>query len=93
MNIDKELHRRFKEIVGQSRKAGENYVSSLWKRLERNFAQAFCPKSLLIKNAPVGVCKSCGTRYYSANVLKNIEMIAQGQRKAEPEVSMAVYLL
>ena len=50
-------------------------------------------KYVLIENVPAGVCKSCGTRYYSANVLKNIEMITQGRRKAEREVSMAVYSL
>ena len=50
-------------------------------------------KYVLIENVPAGVCKGCGTRYYSANVLKNIEMIAQGRRKVEREVSMAVYSL
>ena len=50
-------------------------------------------KYVLIKNVPVGVCKGCGTRYYTANVLKNIEMITQGRRKAEREISMAVYSL
>jgi len=48
---------------------------------------------VLIKDVPAGVCKSCGTRYYSANVLKNIEMIIQGRRKAEREIPMAVYSL
>lgn len=48
---------------------------------------------VLIKDVPVGVCKSCGTRYYSANVLENIEMIIQGRRKAEREIPMAVYSL
>jgi YgiT-type zinc finger domain-containing protein len=50
-------------------------------------------KYILIKNVPVGACKGCGTRYYTANVLKNIEMITQGRRKAEREVPMAVYSL
>lgn len=50
-------------------------------------------KYVLIKNVPVGVCKGCETRYYSANVLKNIETITQGRRKAEREIPMAVYSL
>jgi len=48
---------------------------------------------VLIKNVSAGVCKGCGIRYYTANVLKNIEMITQGRRKAEREVPMAVYSL
>jgi YgiT-type zinc finger domain-containing protein len=27
-------------------------------------------KRVLFENVPAGVCKTCGTRYYSANVLK-----------------------
>ena len=50
-------------------------------------------KYVLIKNVPVGVCKGCGTRYYSANILKNIEMITLGQRKAKSQIPMAVYSL
>jgi len=48
---------------------------------------------VLIKNVPVGVCKKCGTRYYAANVLKTIESSICGRRKAESEISMAVYSL
>ena len=50
-------------------------------------------KYVLIKNVPVGVCRGCGTRYYSANVLKNIDMIIQGRWKAEQEIPMEVYSL
>ncbi len=50
-------------------------------------------KYILIQNVSVGVCKGCGIRYYSANVLKNIEMIIQGRRKAERKISMIVYSL
>ena len=50
-------------------------------------------KYILIENVPVGVCKGCGTRYYAANVLKNIEMTIQGRRKAEREITMEVYSL
>ncbi|MGR3320110.1 MAG: YgiT-type zinc finger protein [Candidatus Anammoxibacter sp.] len=50
-------------------------------------------KYVLIKKAPVGVCKECGTRYYAANVLKTIESIVHGRRKPEKEIPMSVYSL
>lgn len=49
-------------------------------------------KYVLIKNVPVGVCKECGMRYYSANVLKTIEESIK-RRKAEKKISMSVYSL
>lgn len=49
-------------------------------------------KYALIKNVPAGVCKECGTRYYSANILKTIETSIKRQ-KAEKEIPMAVYSL
>lgn len=49
-------------------------------------------KYVLIKNVPAGVCKECGTRYYTANVLKTLEASIR-KRKAEKEVPMAVYSL
>ena len=39
-------------------------------------------KYVLIKNVPVGVCRKCGMRYYTANVLKTIEESIK-RRKAE----------
>jgi len=48
---------------------------------------------ILIRNVPVGVCAECGTRYYAANVLKNIEEVARGRRQVEREIPMAVYSL
>lgn len=50
-------------------------------------------KYILIRGVPVGVCTECGTRYYAANVLKNIEEVARGRRQAEQEISMTVYSL
>lgn len=50
-------------------------------------------KYILIKNVSVGACKECGTRYYSANVLKGIDAIVRKRKKAEKEISMAVYSL
>jgi len=48
---------------------------------------------ILIKNVPAGVCKKCGVRYYTANVLKTIESSVCGRRKAESEIPMTVYSL
>jgi YgiT-type zinc finger domain-containing protein len=48
---------------------------------------------VLIKNVPVGVCKECGTRYFTANVLKIIEATIRGRRKAKREICMPVYSL
>jgi hypothetical protein len=47
----------------------------------------------LIKKVPVGVCKKCGTRYYTANVLKTIESTVSSRRKPEKKIPMAVYSL
>lgn len=50
-------------------------------------------KYILIENVPAGVCKECGTRYYTANVLKTVEATIRGRRQAEREVPLAVYSL
>ena len=50
-------------------------------------------KYVLIENVPTGVCTECGTRYYSANVLKTIEETVSGRRKATREVRVPVYSL
>jgi YgiT-type zinc finger domain-containing protein len=48
---------------------------------------------VLLEDVPAGVCTQCGTRYYSANVLKTIEESIHGRRKAEREVLVPVYSL
>jgi YgiT-type zinc finger domain-containing protein len=48
-------------------------------------------KYILIKNVPVGVCKECGTRYFSANILKTIKAIINGRQKAKKEICIPVY--
>ena len=48
---------------------------------------------VLIKNVPAGVCKGCGTRYYTANVLKSIEGIVRGRKKTGKKIPMTVYSL
>jgi YgiT-type zinc finger domain-containing protein len=50
-------------------------------------------KHVLIENVPTGVCTECGTRYYTANVLKSIEETLRGRRKAKREVRVPVYSL
>jgi YgiT-type zinc finger domain-containing protein len=50
-------------------------------------------KYVLIENVPAGVCTECGTRYYTANVLKTIEETIRGRRKAEREILVPVYSL
>ena len=50
-------------------------------------------KYIVIENVPTGVCIECGTRYYSANVLKTIEETIAGRRKATREVRVPVYSL
>ena len=48
---------------------------------------------VLIENVPAGVCSHCGTRFYSANVLKTIEESLHGRRKANRKVLVPVYSL
>jgi len=48
-------------------------------------------KHILIENVPTGVCTECGTRYYSANVLKTIEETIAGRRKAQRQERVPVY--
>ena len=48
---------------------------------------------VLIEHVPAGVCKKCGTRYFTANVLKTVEESTRGRRPAEREVLVPVYAL
>ena len=41
---------------------------------------------VILKNVPIGVCNTCGSRYYSAKVLHEVDDIASGRRQAEEEV-------
>ncbi|MEK7830526.1 MAG: YgiT-type zinc finger protein [Acidobacteriota bacterium] len=50
-------------------------------------------KYLLIENVPAGVCSECGTRYYTANVLKTITETIRGRRHAKREITVPVYSL
>lgn len=48
---------------------------------------------VLIEDVPTGVCKECGTRYYSANVLKIIAENTRNRSKAKRHISVPVYSL
>ncbi|MBU0511815.1 MAG: YgiT-type zinc finger protein [Chloroflexi bacterium] len=48
---------------------------------------------VLIENVPAGVCAECGTRYYSANVLKMVEESVRGRRQVAREVVVPIYAL
>ena len=46
---------------------------------------------VLIENVPAGVCVDCGTRYYTANLLKIIEESVRGQRHLDRKIIVPVY--
>ena len=48
-------------------------------------------KYVLVENVPAGVCTRCGTRCYTANVLKTVQEIVRGRKKAEREETVPVY--
>ena len=48
---------------------------------------------VLIENVPSGVCTKCGTRYFSANVLKTVEESVRGRRHIDREIVIPVYAL
>ncbi len=50
-------------------------------------------KYVLIERVPAGVCQECGTHYYAANVLKQVEESIRGQRPVKREVVVSVYAL
>ncbi len=48
-------------------------------------------KYFLIENVPAGVCVECGTRYFTANVLKTIAEMIRGRSRAKREITVPVY--
>ncbi len=48
-------------------------------------------KYFLIENVPAGVCVECGTRYFTANVLKIIAEMIRGRRRAKREITVPVF--
>lgn len=38
---------------------------------------------VILENAPIGICDTCGYRYYHSTLLKRVEEIAEGKRAPE----------
>ena len=60
---------------------------------EVEVCRKFGKKYAVIQHVPAGVCRSCGTRYFSANILKSIQNISEGQSKPRRELEVPVYSL
>lgn len=69
------------------------YCQGLIRERKTDLSRRVKGKYVVIENVPTGVCTECGTRYYSANVLKTIEETLAGRRKAKREVRVPVYSL
>lgn len=69
------------------------YCNGVIREKKSELSRRVKGKYVLIENVPTGVCTECGTRYYSANVLKRIEESLAGRRKAKREVRVPVYSL
>jgi YgiT-type zinc finger domain-containing protein len=67
------------------------YCNGLVKEKNRDLLQKIKGKYVVIENVPTGICTECGTRYYTANVLKSIEETLRGRQKATREVRVPVY--
>jgi YgiT-type zinc finger domain-containing protein len=73
--------------------AGERceYCNGAIKEKMTDLSRKVKGKYVVIEHVPTGVCSECGTRYYSANVLKKIEETISGRRKAKRELQVPVY--
>ena len=69
------------------------YCKGVIREKKTDLSRRVREKYIVIENVPTGVCTECGTRYYSANVLKTIEETIAGRRKATREVRVPVYSL
>lgn len=69
------------------------YCNGIIKEKNTELSRKVKGKYVVIENMPTGVCTECGTRYYTANVLKSIEETLRGRRKAKREVRVPVYSL
>lgn len=45
----------------------------------------------IFQDVPAGVCKSCGTRYYNAKVLKKIEEDIKHKKKVKKTIQVPIY--
>ena len=48
---------------------------------------------VIVEDVPAGVCRQCGGRYFSANVLKTVEETIRGRVSPRREIAVAVYSL
>jgi len=69
------------------------YCNGIIREKKTEVSRKVKGKHILIENVPTGVCTECGTRYYSASVLKTIEDATAGRRKAMRELRVPVYSL
>ena len=69
------------------------YCNGFIREKKSDLSRRLKGKHILIENVPTGVCTECGTRYYSANVLKTIEETITGRRKPIRELRVPVYSL
>jgi len=69
------------------------YCDGIIKEKRVDLSRKVKGKYVVIENIPTGVCTECGTRYYTANVLKTIEETIAGRRKAKREIQVPVYSL
>ena len=68
-----------------------HYCKSPIKEKRTDLTRKYKRKYVLIEKVPTGVCIRCGTRYYAASVLKEVEQILRGRRKAKREMRVPVY--
>jgi YgiT-type zinc finger domain-containing protein len=45
---------------------------------------------VMLEDVPVGVCETCGYRYYHSSILKRVEEIAEGKHPPERTESIPV---
>ena len=69
------------------------YCNGLIREKSTDLSRKIKGKYVVFENVPTGVCTECGTRYYTANVLKSIEETLRRRPKAKREVQVPVYSL
>ncbi|MGH9840952.1 MAG: YgiT-type zinc finger protein [Blastocatellia bacterium] len=69
------------------------YCSGVIRDKKVSLSRRVRGKYILLENVPAGVCTRCGTRYYTANVLKTIAEMVRGRRRANRQISVPVFSL
>ena len=67
------------------------YCNGLIRERTTDLPRKVKGKYVVFVNVPTGVCTQCGTRYYTANVLKSIEETLRRRPKAKREVQVPIY--